>query len=49
VDLYRDGRQQRVGTFWTQREAIAAYEKALARENPDLHAAPERVDRSELP
>jgi hypothetical protein len=49
VDLYRDGQARRVGTFLTLKDAQDAYEEALRRENPELHAAPERVERSAEP
>jgi hypothetical protein len=49
VDLYRDGQAKRVGTFLTLEEAKDAHEQALRRENPGLHAAPERVERSADP
>jgi hypothetical protein len=45
VDIYRDGRAQRVGTFLTLQDAKEAQQTALRRENPDLHTAPERVER----
>jgi hypothetical protein len=45
VDLYRDGQTQRVGTFLTLKDAQDAHREALRQENPDLHAAPERVER----
>jgi hypothetical protein len=46
VDLYRDGEAKRVGTFLTLKEAQDAHQKALRLENPDLHTAPERVERA---
>jgi hypothetical protein len=45
VDIYRNGQAWRVGTFLTLNEAQDAHQEALRRENPDLHAAPERVER----
>jgi hypothetical protein len=30
-------------------KAVAAYERALKRENPEPHSAPDVVDRSKLP
>ena len=45
VDVYRGGSSTRLGTFLTKEHAIAAYEKALKKENPDLHIAPETVKR----
>jgi hypothetical protein len=49
VDIYRDGQAKRVGTFFTQKEAVEAQRQALERENPDLHAAPEQVERATIP
>jgi hypothetical protein len=49
VDIYRDGQAKRVGTFLTMEEAKDAHEQALRRENPGLHAAPERVERASNP
>jgi hypothetical protein len=46
VDIYRDGQVRRVGTFFTLKDAQEAYDQALRRENPDLHTAPEKVERS---
>ena len=45
VDIYRDGQVWRVGTFFTLKDAQEAYDRALRRENPDLHTAPARVER----
>jgi hypothetical protein len=45
VDIYRDGQAKRVGTFFTRKEALEAHERALRLENPDLHTAPEVVNR----
>jgi hypothetical protein len=42
---YRHGHCYRVGTYYSQEQATAAYEQELRTENPDLHAAPERVER----
>jgi hypothetical protein len=41
---YRHGNCYRVGTYRTKEQATAAYQEELRKENPDLHAAPERVD-----
>lgn len=49
ADVYRHGNSYRVGTFYSKEEAVAEYEKALRRENPDLHIAPETVDRRDVP
>jgi HNH endonuclease len=49
VDVYRDGRAQRVGTFDTLTDAQEALQKRLLLDNPDLHAAPARVDRTGRP
>jgi hypothetical protein len=46
VDVYRDGRAKRVGTFFLLQDAQEAYEGTLRLENPDLHAAPAVVERS---
>ena len=46
--IYRDGRCCSIGTYNSQKKAEAAYQEALRRENPDLHTAPEKVDRSHL-
>jgi hypothetical protein len=43
--VYRSGHCYNVGTYYTQDEAIRAYENELRRENPDLHVAPDRVER----
>jgi hypothetical protein len=45
VDVYRDGQVKRVSTFLTLKEAQDAYQRALQLDNPDLHAAPARVER----
>ena len=49
VDIYRDGQVWRVGTFFTLKDAQEAYDRALRRENPDLHTAPDRVERQPDP
>jgi hypothetical protein len=49
AQVYRDGHCYTIGTYSTQNDAIAAYERSLIRENADLHAAPERVDRDIIP
>ena len=41
----RNGSNYHVGTYRTQHEASAAYRQELRRENPDLHRAPDRVER----
>jgi hypothetical protein len=41
---YRHGNCYHVGTFPYQHQAEQAYQAELRKENPDLHAAPERVD-----
>jgi hypothetical protein len=46
VDIYRDGRAKRVGTFDTLTDAQEALQKRLLLENPDLFSAPARVDRA---
>jgi hypothetical protein len=44
VDIYRDGRSKRVGTFFTRKEAMDAYQERLRRENPVLFTAPDVVE-----
>jgi hypothetical protein len=46
---YRQGRCYHVGTYFTREQAQAAYEAELKKENPDLHAAPARVERPSNP
>jgi hypothetical protein len=43
--VYRHGNAYHVGTFPYQHQAEEAYEAELRKENPDLHAAPKRVER----
>jgi hypothetical protein len=43
--LYRGGNAYHLGTFYHREQAEAAYQEALRSENPELHTAPERVDR----
>jgi hypothetical protein len=43
--VYRSGHCYGIGTYYTQEQAILAYEDELRKENPDLHDAPERVER----
>ena len=43
--VYRGGRCQHVGTYYSQEQAVVAYEAELRKENPDLHVAPRRVER----
>ena len=45
VDVYRNGRARRIGTFLTQKEAVDAYLAALAREEVERSAVPEVVER----
>jgi hypothetical protein len=45
ASVYRNGHCYTIGTYYREEEAIAAYEAALLRENPDLHRAPEQVER----
>jgi hypothetical protein len=45
VNIYHNGSAKRVGTFFTQQEALDAYREAVLRENPDLYAAPEVIAR----
>jgi hypothetical protein len=49
ASIYREGHCYHVGTFYSQEAAVQAYEAELARENPDLHSAPERVERAGNP
>jgi hypothetical protein len=42
---YRHGNAYHVGTFPYQHQAEDAYEAELRTENPELHAAPKRVER----
>jgi hypothetical protein len=44
--VYRNWRCHTVGTFYRPQEAEEAYQAALRRENPDLHTAPETVERT---
>jgi len=48
VDVYRNGRAKRVGTYLTLKDAQDAHQKALLRDNPDLHTAPARVERPSI-
>ena len=43
--VYRHGNAYHVGTFPYQHQAEEAYQAELRKENPDLHAAPKRVER----
>jgi hypothetical protein len=43
--VYRHGNAYHVGTFPYQHQAEEAYEAELRKENPELHAAPKRVER----
>jgi hypothetical protein len=45
VNVYRNGHAKRVGTFWTKQDALDAYHQVLRRENPELHSAPEVIER----
>jgi hypothetical protein len=47
--VYRNGRGYTIGTYYTKEAAQVAYEQELRRENPDLHAAPDRVARPSNP
>jgi hypothetical protein len=46
---YRNGHCYHVGTYYSQEQAERAYEEQVRNENPDLHAAPARVERSSIP
>ena len=43
--VYRRGRYYLVGAYYSQEQAVQAYERELKNENPDLHAAPQKVER----
>jgi hypothetical protein len=45
VDIFRNGRATRIGTFLTQEHAMDAYQEALQKENPDLHTVPDVIER----
>jgi hypothetical protein len=45
AQIYRQGTCHTLGTFYSQDEAVKAYEQALQRENRDLHTAPMTVER----
>jgi hypothetical protein len=47
--VYRQGHCYHVGTFYSQEQAVEAYEQELRRENPDLHRAPDVVQRQVSP
>ncbi len=46
--IERHGHQYTLGNFMLKQQAVDAYQRELLRENPDLHSAPEVIDRSEL-
>jgi hypothetical protein len=41
----RHGHCYHIGTYGSQEQAVAAHEAELMKENPDLHAAPAKVER----
>ena len=45
VDVQREGQAMRVGTFDRLQDAKDALKERLLLEDPDLHSAPERVER----
>ena len=48
--MYRNGRCYTIGNYPTAEQAQAAYESALKRDNPELHQAPQVVERpAEMP
>jgi hypothetical protein len=47
--IYRHGHCYTVGTYHSEAAAAQAYESALVNENPDLHTAPEMVERPSNP
>jgi hypothetical protein len=46
---YRHNHCYHVGTYGTKEAAKAAYEAELKKENPDLHKAPQKVERANNP
>src|SRR4051812_24320427 len=44
--VYRGGRHHTIGTYSSEARAKAAYEAAMMVENPALHTAPARVERT---
>jgi hypothetical protein len=46
ADTYRHGHCYHVGTYYGREQAQAAYEAELRQENPDLRAAPARVEQA---
>ena len=44
--VYRSGHCYHVGTYYTQEQAVVAYESELKKENPNLHTAPAKVERT---
>ena len=49
VDILVDGRMKRIGTFYSQKEAIEEYKKAERRYYPERTVGPEKVERATLP
>ena len=49
VDIMVNGRMKRIGTFYTQKEAIDAYKEAERHYYPERSVGPEKVDRATLP
>jgi hypothetical protein len=49
ADIYRNDCCHRVGTYYTQEEAVEEYERALYYEHPTLQSAPALVERQVQP
>lgn len=49
ASLCRNGHQYHIGTYASPEQAVAAYEEALRHENPELHTAPQTVERQRDP
>lgn len=47
--VYRHGHAYHVGTYYSKEQAVVAYDSEVKKENPDLHAAPARVERPSIP
>jgi hypothetical protein len=47
--IYRNGHDYHIGTFYREKDAVAAREEALRSENPELHSAPPRIERPSIP
>jgi len=49
AQVYRYGHCHHIGRYQSKEAAVAAYEAELRKENPDLHAAPKKVERPKNP